>query len=224
MIIWASHQRCSLVLPLGCETFMVECPSLRIVCELYLFMICAFCLHGTSFEKVSCTYRSQQFPFVLASLQTAEGVTNGASSAGGLREPLSARCLRTHCPSSQLLPVIFDSSSRKKQATLLTRSELLICAQNQWVSVINLWATLSSGFWFCSPGLYWRDVSRSDEWWQTWQGFTVLCCYLTSPLLLLFLGSCHCEQILFFYSKWQIKSINSTHLWRGFGRRILFIV
>lgn len=131
MIIWASHQRCSLELPLGCETFMVECPSLRIVCELHLFMICVFCLHGTSFEKVSCTYRSQQFPVVLASLQTAEGVTNGASSAGGLREPLSARRLRTHCPSSQLLPVIFDSSSRKKQATLLTRSELSICAQNQ---------------------------------------------------------------------------------------------
>lgn len=79
MIIWASHQRCSLELPLGCETFMVECPSLRIVCELHLFMICVFCLHGTSFEKVSCTYRSQQFPVVLASLQTAEGVTNGAS-------------------------------------------------------------------------------------------------------------------------------------------------
>lgn len=143
MIIWASHQRCSLELPLGCETFMAECPSLRIVCELYLFMICVFCLPGTSFEKVSCTYGSQQFPFVLASLQTAEGVTNGASSAGGLREPLSARCLWTHCPSSQLLPAIFDRSLRKNKQlcwpALSCRSVHKI-NESQWLICGPRWA------------------------------------------------------------------------------------
>lgn len=72
-----------------------------------------------------------------------------------------------------LLTVILDSSSINP-TTLLTTSEPSTCAKKQWFSVMNLPTARGSGFQFCPSGLYWGDVSRSEEQWQTWQSFTTL--------------------------------------------------
>lgn len=78
--------------------------NLRIVCKCYFFKWLVSCVCWGHLSR-----KSQQLPFVLASIQAAKGVRNTALCAGELRD------LRTHCPSSPLLSVIFDGSSTRKQ-------------------------------------------------------------------------------------------------------------
>lgn len=151
-------------------------------------MISVFCLPGTSFERDSGTV-SQQLPFCPGVNSERSLVCRRAEGATVCVVPSDTLSVK-----STSFQWYLTDLPEETQTTLLTRSELSICAQNQWVSVIYLWTTWSSGFFFVLfPGLCWKDGPGSDEWWQTWQGFTVLCCYLTSPLLPLFLGSCQCE-------------------------------